>query len=191
MPIAKGQNHLANAAISWQSSQMTTDYEKFYAENRHGLGGPTKEFVTFFKNCDRTALNVLDVGCGQGRDALFIARQGHNVTAIDISQSGIRDLQKDAQAENLSVQAIAADIRSFEFIGPFDVIVVDRTLHMLEFEDRKVVLEKLLSASKSGTRILIADERSNLPIFKSVLDNSEWNWVPTIERRGFLFIEID
>jgi len=55
---------------------MAFDYEKYYRENRHGLGEPTKEFVAFFDDFDRDGASVLDVGCGQGRDALFIARKG-------------------------------------------------------------------------------------------------------------------
>ena len=55
---------------------MTTDYEQFYRENPHGLGEPTREFVAFFDTYDRAQASVLDVGCGQGRDALFVARLG-------------------------------------------------------------------------------------------------------------------
>lgn len=89
---------------------MATDYEKFYRENRHGLGEPTKEFVDFFKEYDQASANVLDIGCGQGRDALFIARLGHIVTAIDLSPTGICDLQKEAELEGLAIVAEVCDI---------------------------------------------------------------------------------
>lgn len=32
---------------------MATDYEEFYRSNRHGLGEPTSEFVTFFDSYER------------------------------------------------------------------------------------------------------------------------------------------
>ena len=34
-------------------------------------------------------LKLLDIGCGEGRNAVFFARNGYNVTAFDISEKGI------------------------------------------------------------------------------------------------------
>ncbi|MDC1142361.1 class I SAM-dependent methyltransferase [Planctomycetota bacterium] len=170
---------------------MTTDYEKFYRENRHGLGEPTAEFVTFFNEYEPRQAKVLDVGCGQGRDALFIARLGHFVTAIDISPSGIADLLKDAEAEGLSVCTQVADVREYKSRKRFDVIVIDRTLHMLAPDERAETLGILIRLSKPGTHVLIADERSNIPAFKGVLSDSQWHWTTTLESRGFLFVRRD
>ena len=170
---------------------MGTDYEVFYRENRHGLGKPTKEFVAFFEAYDQVGSTVLDVGCGQGRDALFIARRGHFVTAVDISPSGIGDLQKDAATEGLAIEAKVADIRDFKSRRRFDIILIDRTLHMLAAEDREKALQRLLILSKRGTHVLIADERSNIPAFKATLKASRWKWTTTLERRGFLFVQRD
>ncbi len=170
---------------------MATDYEQFYRKNRHGLGEPTKEFVAFFNTINQAELKVLDVGCGQGRDALFIARQNHSVFAIDLSPSGISDLQKDAVAEGLAIETEVADIRDFKSRHQFDIILLDRTLHMLATGDRVAVLRKLFALSKRGTYVLIADERSNIPAFKIELKTSKWKWTITLERRGFLFAHRD
>ena len=170
---------------------MAFDYEEYYRENRHGLGEPTKEFVEFFDAFDREGVKVLDVGCGQGRDALFIARKGHSVVAIDQSPSGIRDLQKDADAEGLRITTQVVDIREFKSRSRFDIILIDRTLHMLSTDDRVSVLGNLLKLSKPGGHVLIADERSNLPAFKLVIEASSWKWATMLNRRGFLFIHRD
>ena len=77
---------------------MPTDYEAFYRENPNGLGKPTKEYVSFFDVYGKRNARVLDVECGQGRDALFIGRLGHTVTAVDISRSGSRRLSKPRRA---------------------------------------------------------------------------------------------
>ena len=187
----QASKHLVKLHVSWQCFEMATDYELFYRENRHGLGEPTKEFVRFFDEYDQIRAKVLDVGCGQGRDALFIARLGHSVTAVDLSPSGISDLQNDATVEGLAIQTVVTDIRDYRTRRRFDVILIDRTLHILGAEERKAVLQKLLGLSKHGGYILIADERSNMPAFKAVLDASKWNWQTTLERRGFLFVRRD
>ena len=79
---------------------MSTNYEKLYQVERQALGEPTKAFVSFFKSLTPNTLTVLDAGCGQGRDALFIARLGHQVTGIDISPTGIKQLLEDATVED-------------------------------------------------------------------------------------------
>ena len=55
---------------------MSYDYDALYARTPDALGAPTRAFVDFFDGYDRPNVRVLDIGCGQGRDALFIARLG-------------------------------------------------------------------------------------------------------------------
>ena len=167
---------------------MATDYELFYRENKRGLGEPTKEFVDFFNSYKHERMKVLDVGCGQGRDALLIARLGHSVTAIDLSVTGIQDLQADAAAEGLIINTEVIDIRHYDPKDYFDVIVIDRTLHMLDSHERTNVLKKLLQATSYGAHVLIADERSNIPDFIAVIDEPKWRWTTTLKRKGYLFL---
>lgn len=168
---------------------MPTDYEQFYQDNPNGLGAPTQAFVDFFKSYNQQNAKVLDIGCGQGRDALFIARLGYSVTGVDLSPTGIRDLVSAAKEENLNIEAVVADIRDYVWVELFDVIVIDRTLHMLAPEERTNVLRTLLHSTKPGSHVLIADEKSNLPAFQTEIDTSKWRWKTTFEKNGFLFLE--
>ncbi|MCU7808055.1 MAG: class I SAM-dependent methyltransferase [Candidatus Thiodiazotropha sp. (ex Semelilucina semeliformis)] len=122
---------------------------------------------------------------------MFIARHGHSVAAVDLSPSGIRDLQQDAKAEGLEITAEVADICEYKSRHRFDLILIDRTLHMLALEERESVLQKLLTLSKRGTHVLIADERSNILIFKSVQNSTKWEWTIMLERHGFVFVQRD
>ena len=175
----------------WQGygslSTMPTDYEKVYRGAQQALGKPTREFVNFFGSLAKPRLRVLDVGCGQGRDALFIARQGHSVVGIDQSPTGIRDLLADAQAEDLNIQGIVGDIRSFEPAGMYDVLLIDRTLHMLSASERPAVLARYLDRVEAGGHVLIADEPSNIPTFEAVLAADRRGWRTVWKRRGYLF----
>ncbi|WP_019296810.1 MULTISPECIES: class I SAM-dependent methyltransferase [unclassified Leisingera] len=92
---------------------MAYDYDKLYRDTPDALGAPSPAFTGFFEELGTQSLDVLDAGCGQGRDALFIARLGHRVTGIDISPHGIRDMLAAAQRENLDVTGIAADLTTW------------------------------------------------------------------------------
>lgn len=165
---------------------MTFQYDQFYQENPHGLGEPFPEVVEFFAGYEKKTARVLDVGCGQGRDALPIARLGHTVVGVDLSRAGIEQMLADAKQENLDVEGILADITDYKPDGTFDVILIDRTLHMLPEESERLrVLDTLTDHAKDEVHILIADEKQNLPAMKALLE--EKGWSITMEKKGFLF----
>jgi 2-polyprenyl-3-methyl-5-hydroxy-6-metoxy-1,4-benzoquinol methylase len=105
-----------------------TDYEKQYQESRDVCGPPFPEFVTFFERYPEAGAMVLDLGCGQGRDALFIARMGHHVFGVDASSTGIAQMLEDAQRQKLDVRGVVADIVEYEPAGNYDVVILDLSL---------------------------------------------------------------
>lgn len=167
---------------------MAYNYDRLYGETRDALGQPTSIFVDFFDQFDQQDVRVLDVGCGQGRDALFIARKGHRVVGVDVSANGIRDLRDAAARENLPIEGVVADIVTYRPDGMFDVILIDRTLHMLDQPVRLAVLEVLLDHVVEGGWLLIADEASNIKDFKVVISARNLDWNTKLSERGFLFV---
>lgn len=168
---------------------MAYDYDKLYGETRDALGKPTAIFVDFFNEFEMEAARVLDVGCGQGRDAIFIARKGHSVVGVDISHNGIRDLNDAAVRENLPIEGVVADIVSYEPDGLFDIILIDRTLHMLDRQDRLSVLGRLLDHVEKHGWVLIADEPSNIEDFTQLVSEHAASWHTALSKRGNLFLQ--
>jgi SAM-dependent methyltransferase len=62
----------------------------------------------------RTPGRALDIGMGQGRNSLFLARLGWDVTGVDISDKGIEIAKKDAEKTGVKVNCVVADFPSFE-----------------------------------------------------------------------------
>jgi len=168
---------------------MAYNYDALYRDTADALGAPTKAFVAFFEMYSKPGARVLDIGCGQGRDALFIARLGHEVTGVDLSPAGINCLDHAARAEGLNITGIVADIVTFHPKGLFEVIVIDRTLHMLAEADRVPVLGRFLGHVAPGGFVLIADEPANLPGFRKAFLDDPSVWDKSKYDRGFLFAQ--
>ncbi|MDD5340832.1 MAG: signal peptidase II [Patescibacteria group bacterium] len=92
---------------------------------------------------------VLDVGCGEGRNAIFLAEEGFEVTGIDISEEAIVRLQNSAHERNLQIKTFTVDANNFEFNENYDVIISTAVLHLIKRED----LSKLILKIQSHTAI--------------------------------------
>ena len=69
---------------------------------------------------------ALDLGTGQGRNAVYLAGQGWNVTGLDISQVGLDAARENAAKSGVRIQTVKADYNSFEFgVEQWDLIVMD------------------------------------------------------------------
>ena len=122
-----------------------SSYDKHY-EQENLFGRPYSQFVAFMREWEPKG-SVLDVGCGQGRDALFLAELGYDVTGIDASQVGIGQMLATAKAHNLSLNGIVANFYEYEFQQPYDVIVLDSILHFHKKDlARELVLMHTLTA---------------------------------------------
>jgi SAM-dependent methyltransferase len=64
---------------------------------------------------------ALDLCCGFGRISLELARRGFSVTGVDITKSYLDTGRYDAAHENLEVEFVQEDVRSFKRPGAFDL----------------------------------------------------------------------
>jgi len=67
---------------------------------------------------------ALAVGDGEGRNAVWLARQGLDVTLVDISPVGLQKAQRLARAHDCRLETIAADLTAWDWpVGQFDLAV--------------------------------------------------------------------
>ncbi len=78
-----------------------------------------------------TGGRVLDLGCGEGRDAVFFAKQGFEVTGVDISQAGITKARKLAEMKEVKATWVIADLATYRPSGEFDLIYSSGSIHYL------------------------------------------------------------
>ncbi|WP_153415916.1 class I SAM-dependent methyltransferase [Nocardia macrotermitis] len=112
--------------------------------------------------------DALDIGCGEGGDTLWLARQGWRVTAIDISRVAVDRLAALALSHDLGdrITAEQHDLRESFPQGAFDLISA-HYLHTPFDLDRAIVLREAAHALRPGGRLLIVDHGSTAP----------WSWI--------------
>ncbi len=68
---------------------------------------------------------AIDVACGTGRNAIYLARRGWQVDAVDVSEVALDHLTETANAENLPITCIQADLEDAAH-RPADLFTADR-----------------------------------------------------------------
>lgn len=89
---------------------------------------------------------VLCLGEGEGRNAIFFAKKDFDVTAIDASDIGLSKLKQRAKEENLNIQTSCIDLNEWNANEKYDVIVASY-LHMYK-EERVALFEKIEESLK-------------------------------------------
>lgn len=92
---------------------------------------------------------VLDLAMGEGRNGVFLAAKGYQVTGIDISEEGLKKAQALAAEHGVTLKTVVADLDTYE-IPPntFDVIICTYYL-------QRDLFPKIAAALKPGGMALI------------------------------------
>jgi 2-polyprenyl-3-methyl-5-hydroxy-6-metoxy-1,4-benzoquinol methylase len=84
---------------------------------------PTALLVRAIKG--RPPGKALDIGMGQGRNSIFLAQQGWEVTGFDPSDEGVRQAQEQAHQQGLHLRTLVAREEDFDLgVGQWDLIVM-------------------------------------------------------------------
>jgi SAM-dependent methyltransferase len=109
--------------------------------------------------------SALDLGCGAGGDALWLAGRGWRVTAVDISASTACSLRQQASRAGVSVTALCVDLADDFPDGTFDLVSA-QYLHTPFALNRARVLRTAAKAVNPGGRPVVVDHGSTAP----------WSW---------------
>ena len=91
---------------------------------------------------------IIDIGAGEGRNAIFFAKQGYKVTAVDISKNGINKIKKIAKIQGVEIKTIVEDITNLKIEDTYDIVFSMGTLHYVESQKRKELFERLKESTR-------------------------------------------
>jgi len=85
----------------------------------------------------RGRLKLIDLGCGEGRNAVAFARYGFDVVGLDVSEPGLEKTRRHAAEAGVDVRTVHADVLTCELDETYDVVFSTGTLHYLPREIRE------------------------------------------------------
>lgn len=93
--------------------------------------------------------DILEIGCGNGRDSIYFGKQGHNVTGIDISPDAVRIAKKNNKLNNVQFETGNAERLQFED-NQFDAIYSLSVLHSTNLTKSIKELSRVLKEEGLG-----------------------------------------
>ena len=166
----------------WDLAYRNRDFEHWE------LNYPSPELAALVaaRTLKKTA-KILDVGCGGGLDAIFLAQCGFNVIGVDISSAALRIAEKRAQEAYVEVDWRLGNVLDLPVEDETIDLVTDRGLfHVIEDEDRPKYSSELHRVLKLHGRVLIrgASKESAQDRFNPVTEESIEKYFSSKFERG-------
>jgi SAM-dependent methyltransferase len=132
------------------------------------IGRPADELQKVVAAGKVARCRVVDMCCGSGTDAIYLASKGFDVTAIDVAPSALGHAMEKARQANVSVQWMVADILAPPVLKPFDFVYDRGCYHVVRDQNLTAYLETVRRFSRPGTKFLLlatrGDEQSRVEL---------------------------
>lgn len=130
-------------------SESTARYNEIYRDaNGTYRGGKAQRAVVQLAEILGKG-DVLDIGGGEGRNALYLAQHGFHVKMVDLSKVGVSNFLKSAKSQGLSVEARVEDVLRTGIQKEYDAIIASYLFHHLTAEESLNLIEN----AKTHTRV--------------------------------------
>lgn len=126
-----------------------------YEADEYVFGTEPAAFLTNHRELLTAGSTALVVADGEGRNSVFLAAQGLDVTAMDISPVGAEKARRLATERGLSVDIRVADVLDWDWTAESYDLVVAVFIQFLTPDQREDVFDGMVAALRSGGRLLL------------------------------------
>jgi SAM-dependent methyltransferase len=118
--------------------------------------GAREELMQLVDNGCIAPCRAIDLGCGTGSNAIFLAQHGFEVTGIDFAASAIEKARQKADAAKVKVRFLVDDLTNLrEVNGTFDFLLDYGTLDDLSSQDRNLYVSNILPLTHHSSKFLL------------------------------------
>ena len=149
------QNHGGHGEITREHFEQSSWDERYAGDGRTWSGRPNAVLVA--EASDLAPGRAVDLGCGEGGDAIWLAERGWQVTAIDFSEAGLRKAAEHAAERGVAdrIEFRQADLRTWTPEGEQWDLVTSCFLHLLD-DGMLEATRQMAEAVAPGGTLLVA-----------------------------------
>ncbi|WP_373511266.1 class I SAM-dependent methyltransferase [Persicitalea sp.] len=137
--------------------------QKFYFNLSYRFGfaewdvnKPQPDLIRLVEEGKIAGKTILDIGCGSGDNAIYLAQKGFQVTGLDYSDKGIEVAKRRAAKENVTVKFDVADAFNLSNINQqFDIVIDYGLYHNIDMDKMPLYLENIRQVLKTGGQFII------------------------------------
>jgi SAM-dependent methyltransferase len=120
------------------------------------VGGPRPELVSLVSDGTLRPGRAIDLGCGEGDNAIFLAQHGFSVTGVDFAPAAIAKARRKVDLAGVNVDLRVADLtQMLDVGGPFDLLVDYGTLDDLTSVQRDAYVRHVVPLAGPGSQFLL------------------------------------
>jgi ubiquinone/menaquinone biosynthesis C-methylase UbiE len=136
-------------------------------------------FTQFPKDLkSRSELKILDIGCGAGRHTIFLAQEGFQTYACDISENGMKCLKEELKVKNLSATVVKSDMEKILFPDDFfDGVLSYGVFYYNDSKGYENALSEMQRVLKKGGKAFV---------FTRTIDDYRYGKGANIEKNTFV-----
>jgi SAM-dependent methyltransferase len=111
---------------------------------------------------DKSIQNILEIGCGQGRDSIFFSEKGYSIETFDISENAITFVNKTKKSFNLkNLNAIVHDVTEpFSYSNNFfDFVYSNLALQFFDIDSLEKIFDNIYKVMKDEATILFSTKK--------------------------------
>jgi SAM-dependent methyltransferase len=118
--------------------------------------GPRQELVGLVESGRISPCRTIDLGCGTGANAVFLAQRGFEVTGVDFAASAVEKARRRANAAGVTVRFVVDDLTDLRSVnGSYDFLVDYGTIDDLGQADRDLYIQNMVPLTHPGSRYLL------------------------------------
>lgn len=150
LPLLAKLLNISIDALLGYPLQSVTEYDNHYAGEEYYWGlEPNKLCYEIMQRKPPVKpYKILDIGCGEGKDAVFLAKNGYDVTAFDVSDAGIQKAKNLAEIHGVTIDFFKADIKDFRIDADYDIVFSSGVFHYIPLNLRQSVIDNLKAHTK-------------------------------------------
>jgi tellurite methyltransferase len=132
------------------------DIEKSYKKKDVLWGTKPNRYVSQLPKMLKKG-KILDLGVGDGRNALYLAQKGFDVVGVDILKDALKNFLRFARGKNLKVKGMNRDISDYNFKEFYNAIICIGAIHFLNRQKTLLLIKRMKQQTlKEGINIIVA-----------------------------------